>query len=146
MAQVHHSVAALRISGDDLNPTEITRLLGCEPTYAQAKGEKLVGKKTGRVRIASTGMWSLQATDREPEDLDSQITELVSKLTDDLAVWGSVAEKYHLDLFCGLFMNGSNEGLCISPQSLAALGLRHIELGLDIYDGNDDDAGKSEVL
>lgn len=125
---------------------EITRLLGRKPSFAQTKGQKLVGRKTGRVRIASAGMWSLQATDREPEDLDGQIAELVSKLTDDLAIWGSIAEKYHLDLFCGLFMYGSNEGMCIGPQSLAALGLRHIELGLDIYDGHDDDVGKSDLL
>jgi hypothetical protein len=62
---------------------------------------------------------------------------LLSKLTDDFNVWASIAERYKLDLFCGLFMQGSNEGLSISPKSLAALGLRQIELGLDIYGGDD---------
>jgi hypothetical protein len=82
-------------------------------------------------------MWRLFATKREPQDLDGQIDELLSKLTDDFNVWASIAERYKLDLFCGLFMQGSNEGLSISPKSLAALGLRQIELGLDIYGGDD---------
>jgi hypothetical protein len=93
------------------------------------------------------GMWRLVASKREPEDLDGQIAELLSKLTDDLDVWASIARTYQLDLFCGLFMGGSNEGLSISPETMAALGLRHIELGLDIYGGDEaasNDGGKSE--
>jgi hypothetical protein len=89
-------------------------------------------------------MWRLFATEREPQDLDGQIDELLSKLTDDFNVWASIAEKYKLDLFCGLFMRGSNEGLSISPKSLAALGLRQIELGLDIYGGDDEDTGRPD--
>jgi hypothetical protein len=142
MASVQRSVATLRVCGDDLDPVEITLHLGCEPTFAQTKGKRIVGPNTGAVRIARMGLWRLQATDREPQDLDGQIAELLSKLTDDLGVWNSIAARYELDLFCGLFMKESNEGLSISPQSLAALGLRHIELGLDIYDGNDDNADK----
>jgi hypothetical protein len=148
MAQVQRSAATLRISGDHLQPAEITRLLGCDPSATQAKGEQIIGRKTGLARTASTGMWRLVASKREPEDLDGQIAELLSKLTDDPDVWASIARTYQLDLFCGLFMGGSNEGLSISPESMAALGLRHIELGLDIYGGDEaesKDGGKSEV-
>jgi hypothetical protein len=145
MASIQRSVATLRISGDDLDPAEITRRLGCDPSSAQTKAKRLVGRNTGTVRIAPEGMWRLFATEREPEDLDGQIDELLSKLTDDLNVWASIAEKYELDLFCGLFMRGRNEGLSMSPKSLVALGLRQIELGLDIYDGDDEDTGKSDL-
>jgi hypothetical protein len=138
MGPVQRSVATLRISGDDLDPADITRLLGCPPTFAQTKGERIVRRNTGAVRVARAGMWRLCAADREPEDLDGQIAEVLSKLTDDVSVWSAISERYKLDLFCGLFMNESNEGLSISPLSLSALGLRHIELGLDIYDGDDD--------
>jgi Domain of unknown function (DUF4279) len=134
---VQRSAATLRISGDELQPAEITRLLGCDPSAAQTKGEQIIGRKTGSGRIASTGMWRLVASRREPEDLDGQIAELLSKLTDDLSVWASIARTYQVDLFCGLFMGGSNEGLSISPESMATLGIRHIELGLDIYGGDE---------
>ena len=143
MGPVQRSVATLRIIGDDLDPAEITRLLGCAPDAAQTRGEQISSRNSASVRIARVGAWQLSATDREPEDLDSQINELLSKLTDDLRVWTSIAEKYRVDLFCGLFMHEGNEGLSITPESLAALGLRKIELGLDIY-GGDDQTGKSE--
>jgi DNA-binding NtrC family response regulator len=38
----------------------------------------------------------------------------------------------------GLFMGSGNEGLSISSKTLAALGLRSIELSLDIYSIDDD--------
>jgi len=139
MAQVQKSAAALHIAGDELIPEEITRLLGVAPTEAHFKGEKIVGRKTGRVRIAKTGMWKFKAPDHEPEDLNGQIHEIFSRMSNDLTVWRNITEKYHVDLFCGLFLKGGNEGLEISPQCLEALGSRGIMMGLDIYSGNDDE-------
>lgn len=133
MAQLHHSVATLRIFGDDLLPEEITELLGCEPTESYAKGQIVRASKTCREYVKQKGMWRLEATDREPEDLDQQVAELLGKLTDDLNVWISLSEQFSLDLFCGLFMEKNNEGVSISAESLLALGQRRIELGLDIY-------------
>jgi hypothetical protein len=90
-------------------------------------------------------MWRLCAVAREPEDLDGQIAELLSMMTADLEIWKSIAKKYKVDLFCGIFLRESNEGLSITPESLAALGLRQIELALDIYEGNKNTAD-SETL
>jgi len=144
MAAVQRSTACLRISGDDLDPADITRELGCAPTFAQLKGERIVGSVTGSVRIARCGMWRLHAAPREPEDLDGQIEELLSKLSDNIAVWAAIAEVSKIDLFCGLFMRESNEGLSLSCRSMAALGARQIELGLDVYDGGDQGDGNSD--
>ncbi len=139
MAQLQKSAVTLRIMGDDLIPGEITKLLGASPTHSETKGDKIVGKKTGRVRIANAGMWRLCALDREPEDIDGQIHEILSQMTPDLAVWQSITKLYNADLFCGLFMRVGNEGLTISSESLAALGARGIEMGLDIYAGDDEE-------
>ena len=138
MAHVQKSVVTLRIGSDDLNPDEITKLLGATPTHTQTKGEKIVGRNTGSVRIAKIGMWRLCASNREPEDMDGQIQEILSQATSDLAVWRSIAKKHQIDLFCGLFLGGSNEGMTLSPESLTALGERGIKMGLDIYSGDDD--------
>jgi len=136
MAQVHRSIATLRISGDDLDPDQITQLLACAPTAAQRKGEQMVGPNGQVGTIARRGMWRLRAVERQPEDLDGQITELLSKTTADLEIWKTIATSYKVDLFCGIFLQGSNEGLSIAPTSLTALALRQIELGLDIYEGD----------
>jgi hypothetical protein len=144
MAQLHKSVVTLRIMGDDLIPDEITKLLGVSPTHAQTKGDKIVGKTTGHVRIAKSGMWQLCSPDREPEDMDAQIEEVLSQMTENLTIWQGITKKYRADLFCGLFMRASNEGLTISARSLAALGARGIEMGLDIY-GRDDDENEAST-
>jgi len=139
MARIARSVAALRISGDDLVPADITKVLGCEPSFAHIKGESIVGKNTGKVRITKSGIWNLKASECIPENLDAQISELLSKLSTDLEVWKEINSKFTIDLFVGLFMNESNEGLEISPTSLKNLGEREILLGLDIYDPCDDE-------
>ena len=139
MAQLQKSVVTLRIGGDDLVPDEITALLGVPPTDAVVKGQEIVGRKTGRVWIAKSGMWQLQAADREPEDMNGQIQEILSQVTTDLAIWRSLASRFQIDLFCGLFLRTGNEGLTLSPESLYALGARGIEMGLDIYSGDDDE-------
>ena len=113
-------------------------MLGCFPNYSQTKGEELIGKKTGIKRIAKLGMWRLSAEESKPENLDVQISEILSKLTGDLEVWSRIGERFEMDFFCGLFMGVSNEGLSLSPQTLSAIGLRGIELDLDIY-GPDDE-------
>ena len=41
MAQLHSSVVALRIWGDDLVPDEVSTLLGALPSVAETKGEEL---------------------------------------------------------------------------------------------------------
>jgi hypothetical protein len=131
VAHLARSVATLRIIGDELVPEEVSSLLRALPTRAERKGEA-VPTKTGE-RIARTGAWRLEATATEPEDLDAQVSELLSLLTSDLEVWRTLARRYRLDLFCGWFMNESNEGVSVSPSTLLALGQRGIELGLDIY-------------
>ncbi|MEY2499667.1 MAG: hypothetical protein QOI07_1 [Verrucomicrobiota bacterium] len=136
MSALLKSVVTLRISGDALLPAEISELLGAQPTHGVAKGDETVGEQTGTRRIAKSGMWRLCAADREPEDIDAQIQELLSQLTSDLTVWREIATRYQIDLFCGLFMGDTNDGLILSPASLVALGQRHIELQLDIYDAH----------
>ncbi|KXU95246.1 hypothetical protein AB839_13210 [Stenotrophomonas sp. DDT-1] len=137
MTIFHHSLLTLRLFGDDLNPAEITALLGANPTAAHHKGQQLTGNQPDAVRIARTGSWQLDAERREPEDLEAQIFEILDQLTGDLAVWQSLA-RFRPDLFCGLFMGSSNDGVSLSPRVLLALGERGIELGLDIYEADEE--------
>ena len=71
--------------------------------------------------------------------MNGQILEILSQVTTDLAIWRSLASRFQIDLFCGLFLRTGNEGLTLSPESLYALGTRGIEMGLDIYSGDDDE-------
>lgn len=137
MGVLDHSVATLRFFGDDLIPEALSSLLGAPPTEANAKGEEIIGRTTGQVRIAKTGSWRLKAARQQPEDLEAQIFELLAKLTDDLSVW-ALLSRYNPSLFCGIFMASSNDGLPLSAKALLALGQRGIALDLDIYNFDDE--------
>ncbi len=138
MGALEYSQATLRIFGDDLIPDDISDLLRAKPTKSKKKGDEEVGKTSGKVRIAKTGSWHLHAQKREPEDLNAQIEEILSQLTSDFDTWEKLRESYKVDMFCGLFMGNSNDGLSLSPEIMLALGQRRIGLSLDIYNGSYD--------
>lgn len=137
MGALDHSFATLRLFGDDLVPEAISALLGAQPSAAVSKGETVGIGGDGATRIAKTGSWRLRATNREPEDLEAQVFEILDQLSADPSIWQSLA-RYEPDLFCGLFMRSGNDGLGLSPKALLALGQRGIELILDIYDPVDE--------
>ena len=139
MPAIEKSVVTLRVGGDDLEPEEITRLLGVTPTHAHVKGEQWSGEKPGRIYTRRSGLWRISAADREPEDMNGQIQQLLGQLTVDLMVWRELASRFEVDLFCGLFMKSGNDGMALSPESMTALGERGITLILDIYCGDDEE-------
>jgi hypothetical protein len=128
------TAVSLRFFGDDLNPDEVTQLLGKEPDKAERRGD--VRSRGYTVR---RGMWSVRAGDCTPGDLDGQIAELLAGMTNDLAVWQRLASLYQADIFCGLFLEQKNQGISVSPQTLQLLGERGIEFGLDIYAPDEED-------
>jgi hypothetical protein len=132
MPHLLRSVAALRIGGDALVPEEVSRVIGSPPSHGHQKGEEF-GGPDGLRHQRKSGQWSLQAADYMPGDVDRQIAEILGKLTDDPAIWASLGASYQMDLFCGWFMGGSDEGHDISPESLKALGTRGIKLSICMY-------------
>ena len=61
------------------------------------------------------------------------MAEILGKLTKDLDVWRMIGRTYKIDLFCGWFMQGGDEGVSISPGTMAALAERGIELDICLY-------------
>lgn len=133
MATLSKTVASLRIIGDDLIPDEVTTLLGCEPSRKMIMGEPFSWSKQGKPRIAKSGMWRIEATEQSPGNLDEQIEEMLSLLTNDLTIWSQLSKKYKIDIFCGLFMESDMEGISLSAKSMLALGKRGIEIDFDMY-------------
>jgi hypothetical protein len=133
MPQLHESHAALRIVGDALIPDDVSKLLGATPTNSRVKGETWIGKSSGREYVAKSGAWHLSAEDCKPGDLDKQAADLLGKMTSDLDVWRELTGKFKVDLFCGWFMEDSNEGLSVSPRTMAALAERGIKLDIGLY-------------
>lgn len=123
--------ATLRFHGSDLDPDEVTRLLGKAPTDTGRKGDLLRPDRPDR--IAKQGRWRLEAPDSISGNLEAQITEILAGATKDLSIWQALSVAYRGNIFCGLFLNSQNEGLSLSPSVLFALAERGLALDLDIY-------------
>jgi hypothetical protein len=133
LAVIARTVVTLRLFGDDLDPAEVSALLKAEPTAASRKGDVRISS-SGREVISRTGSWRLNLEDRRPGDLNGQLEELFSQLNPDLSVWECLSHRFQCDVFCGLFMEESNEGEELLATTLVALGARGLKLALDIYD------------
>ena len=132
MAVIAKTSVGLRIFGDDLDPDEITRQLGAQPTVGVRKGVER-RRPSGHSHIALTGQWLLTAPTAAPGDLDEQIRALLATLTDDLEIWRDLGRRYRCDLFCGLFMIEGNEGIGLEPETVRLIGERGLKIDLDIY-------------
>ena len=130
---ISRTKASLRFFGDQLDPDEITRVLGKVPTIAEKKGQAYRRRSDGRKRVARVGTWRLRANTRAPGDLSGQIEDILLGMTDDLEVWAELSARFRIDLFCGLFMEDGNEGEQLEPEALRKLAERNIPLALDIY-------------
>ena len=136
MSRPEHTKAALRIWGDDLVPSEISRLLGAPPTTSERKGDNLTGERSRYKGIAKTGGWRLVAAVNHEGDLEAQIKDIFSQLSFDLSVWREIGRNNQIDVFCGVFMKTGNDGLVFDASTLQMLGERGARLDLDIYGSN----------
>lgn len=132
MAIISLTTATLRISGNNLDPENITNTLGGFPTLSRRKGD-VIRSKNGHERIAAFGQWHISVPKMEPGNLDFQVNEILDGLSSNIDDWILVANNYKVDMFCGLFMGQEMEGITLEPDTLYKLGQRRITLDLDIY-------------
>lgn len=132
MARLYRSAASLRILGDDLDPKEITKLIGKAPSRAMKKGDQFLVRE-GHSIASNTGVWSIHADEKMPGDLNIQISEILEGTTHEINVWLELSRRFKVEFFCGLFLENGNEGLEISSDTMKILGSRGIALDFDIY-------------
>lgn len=138
MAELSQTVVSLRFGGDDLDPTEISRLLGAVPTLCYRKGERRL-RPNGQEIAGGSGLWMLSTERVRPGNLDGQIAELLAPLSQDLVVWNDLSRRFGGVIFSGLFLESGNEGTGLQPQTMLALGSRGLGLDMDIYSVTDDE-------
>jgi hypothetical protein len=137
MGPVQQIKVTLRFTGDDLDPGVVTELLGSAPTSAAAKDGTWL-TTSGAERIAKTGWWRLRLEPVDAVGFHDQIAQLFAALSPDCATWRDLSKRFGGNLFVGLFLHSSNEGLTIAPETARAIGERGLELQLDIYEGDSD--------
>jgi hypothetical protein len=139
LAEVSEYHITLRFFGDDLDPNAVSSLLGAQPTKSCKKGDLFRGKVSDR--IERTGKWLLNLPEKPGVSFEPQIEGLLKRLTQDLSVWRDLTSKYKADLFCGVWLGSSNQGMELSPMLMSKLAERGLHLGLDIYERDEKDDG-----
>jgi len=124
----------LRVTGDDLEPERITRMLGVNPTLAARKGEEI---DLAGVPVAQrTGIWSY-ALPASPEwELGDAIDTLLERMPHDPALWESLAGWATVSVVCGLYIHDVDRAADLAPDTLARLAERRLALRLEIRGGS----------
>lgn len=116
----------LRILGDQLDPDQVSDVLGMPPTSSARKGDPFPRK----------GRWLLEIESKDcgqDVDVEDGIELLFSRLPSDPDFWASLTTAYNVDIFCGLFLTSANRGFGISAEVSKLLADRHLEIGFDLY-------------
>lgn len=126
------AVVSLRLFGDDLVPRDVSQRLGCAPTRAYKRGERIVLPGSSRQVVAKCGMWNLRGNLPDSAPVPEQIAALLASVTDDAAVWDGLAADTKMDVFVGLWPK-ANADFALSNELLHQLGARHLQLRFDVY-------------
>ncbi len=126
---------SLDVIGDNVDPEEVSLLLGSQPTTGHRKGDEILAADGSIRRRAKSGQWSIAVSSRslDEPDFDTALSNLIESLTMDLSIWTKLSQQFDTSLFCGIFLTDSNRGFSISAELMAALSARNLYLGLDIY-------------
>ncbi|MDK8187889.1 MULTISPECIES: DUF4279 domain-containing protein [Sphingomonas] len=132
MDNLHRAIVSVLIDGDDLQPSEITTLLGQAPRLGVSKGQSFTTSH-GQQTVAATGLWQYGAAWEFEPDLNQQIGLVLSSLTSDLSAWTEVTRRYNCYVAIGGYFHDWTGGLTLEPGTLQLLAERNLAIDLDLY-------------
>jgi hypothetical protein len=134
---------SLIITGDDLNPDQVTQLFGMLPTRAHKKDAPIIRADGTVQRIPKIGTWVFQLTptDTDEWDVEEAAKLLISQFPADPRVWATLPVDVKMRLSFGLDIeDANNRGFSLSSDILRFVGDRNVRLDFDLYA----DASKSD--
>lgn len=123
-----------RVMGSDLEPSEVSRLLGLQATESHKRGDARIGQSGRRYSDYSEGLWAWQPPVSETAPLAEHLNALVDVLGPKAALLQRLREwGLRMDIFVGLFGPDSRFGFVLSPELLHRLGDLGIAVDFDVY-------------
>ncbi len=117
------------VYGDDLDPDEVSSILGCTPTRSQRRGVP----SSPRRQPAKIGAWFLELRGLAREDPQRVITSLLDRLPSDEAIVRRLGERFLLKLNVVLHLDAWTRGFELPAALLARIVRLGLALGVSIY-------------
>jgi hypothetical protein len=122
--------ATLRIAGEGLDLSEISRSMGLVPTHTHKKGE-LAGRGRSGDRY-SQDAWHYSAELPEEAPLDAHLQTLWADVAPARDFLLALKTKHKVDVFCGYRTNHGSAGFEVEAKSLAIFTALDIPFGVSI--------------
>ncbi len=121
---------SLTIYCGDIDPDQITKQLGVEPTETHRKGER----RKQRYRAYTQSAWFLSLEATAPRGLEELLHDLLRRLPPSTsAVWSNLRAAYDVQLRIGLFLNEWNRGFVVHSNLVAQAAHIANKFDFDIY-------------
>jgi hypothetical protein len=133
---VQRTIVTVAIYGAELDPDEVSALLGCSPTEWRHAGDKQAPGSPANKR----GAWFLSTEVHAPEGAEEATTTLLRQLPRDDALWKRLSDRFEVQVRYGIFMSGWNRGFELSSASIDGIARLRALMFFDIY-ADDEDAG-----
>jgi hypothetical protein len=131
---VDESRLTLGVYGDDLDPDEISRILGVTPTSAHRRGEP---RRSGPPWPADA--WLLSVEGKSPTGPEELVRLLLVRLPVDGDLWADLRRRFRLRLSFGIFTERWNRGFELSSEAIRLVDSLGSGMGVDIYTNLEDD-------
>lgn len=120
--------AFLAISGDKLDPNQISESLNIQADYTHdSDTPDLQGNGMG-------GFWQLHSTLAASEPLEAHLTDILKKLAPARQIFKEVVKGYEAKFYCSIEFSGPLvDGFSLSPRIMTLIGSLGIELQIDTW-------------
>jgi hypothetical protein len=126
--------ASFRIMGQDLDPSEITKLLNMHPDQSHRCGDPSISKSGHTYADYTEGLWALDSSVDETHTIDAHLEALVTKLWKHRDLLQEFRKRgYKMDIFVGIFGIDDNMGCVLKNTLLRRIMQLGVDLDLDLY-------------
>lgn len=111
------------------DPSQLTNLLGIEPTRSWVAGEVNPHTKA----VYRTNGWMLESPLLEPQKLDPHVDWLLARLPSDLEGLRQTVGRFSAKLYAAVYTSGDRPTLFLDSNILGQLNRLSASLDLDLY-------------
>jgi len=137
----HHDYysVSFRIIGNDLEPSEITMLLGMKADIEHKRGDTRTGiSKSGKmIKYApfNSGLWSIESNLDKYAGIQEHIMNLIGRIESKKDVLTRLNnDGFKMDFYCGYFFSITNQaGIRLTKELLKIVAELGIDLNVDLY-------------